>query len=190
MAESDKRAGGAAKDNGANRRKFERRDTSIPAKLEHDGRLYSGRVDNLSLDGCLFNPAPALAAGARVKLRLADDPKPLPASVVMTSQRGLHCRLHAAAARLVTVSTQVDDMALLLLTASRPASLMPIAAEASAPPEPKSKTATKAARKTVKKKVAGKAAKKAVKKGIKKQTARKPARKAAAKKKPAPRSRR
>jgi hypothetical protein len=189
MAESDKRAGGAAKDSGANRRKFERRDTSIPAKLEHEGQVYAGHVDNLSLDGCLFNPAPALAAGARVKLSLADDPKTLPASVVMTSARGLHCRLHAAAARLVTVSTQVDDMALLLLTASRPASLLP----AEPAPAPKKKTAKKKAAKKAVKKAAKKApkkiAKKAAKKSVKKKAAKKSVKKAA-KKKPAARRRR
>lgn len=104
----------------ANRRRFDRRDTAIAARLEHAGQLHPGRVDNLSLNGFLFNPPLALPREAKVKLWLADRAKALAATVVGVSERGLHGRLHIAAPRLAQLSAEVDDVALLLINATRP----------------------------------------------------------------------
>ncbi len=112
------------KTEGANRRRFDRRDTAIPAWLSHAGKRFDGHVTNLSLDGCLFNPAPnlsapGLAVGEKVKIWLSDRDSPVSGKVVMRSERGLHCRLSVAAPALARMSAELDDMALLLLGATR-----------------------------------------------------------------------
>lgn len=170
---------------GQNRRRFDRRDTAIAARAEAGGTAHAGTVTNLSIDGCLFAPPLPLAPGSRFKLWLAGEAKPLPASVVTVSERGMHCRLHAAAARLAQASAELDDMALLLLNASRPSHIVP----AESPPTPgRGKAAADKASKgkaPVKKKAAKKKApvKKAVKtvakkaaKKVTKKAARKPRR--------------
>ncbi|WP_430396838.1 PilZ domain-containing protein [Ferrovibrio sp.] len=130
----------------ANRRLFDRRDTAIAAKLDHGGVLHDGKVENLSLTGFLFNPALDIASETKVKLWLADRAKPLSATVVGSSPRGLHGRLHIATPRLAQLSVEVDDMALLLINAARPPALA--AAPAPAPAKPKAKTKAKAKVKT------------------------------------------
>ncbi len=103
-----------------NRRRFDRRDTAIAARLEYGGQMHPGRVDNLSLSGFLFNPPLAMPPETKVKLWLADRAKPLAATVVGVSERGLHGRLHIAAPKLAQLSAEVDDVALLLINATRP----------------------------------------------------------------------
>lgn len=148
-----------------NRRRFNRRDTAIPAWLSHAGQRFDGHVTNLSLDGCLFNPAPDLAIDSKVKIWLSDRKAAVSGRVVMRSERGLHCRLSVAAPTLARMSAELDDMALLLLGATRIA-----AAEPPMPlPMPKRTAVKKAAPKPVEKHAA------------KRQPAAKPARKAAKK---------
>lgn len=146
-SKAGKAKGGTAKGGAAaNRRLFDRRDTAIAAKLDHGGLLHDGKVENLSLTGFLFNPALAIAPETKVKLWLADRAKPLSATVVGSSPRGLHGRLHIAAPRLAQLSVEVDDMALLLINAAR-LSPMPGAAAAPAPAaaaKPKAKAKVKA----------------------------------------------
>lgn len=136
----------------ANRRLFDRRDTAIAAKLDHGGVLHDGKVENLSLTGFLFNPALDIASETKVKLWLADRAKPLSATVVGSSPRGLHGRLHIATPRLAQLSVEVDDMALLLINAARPPAPVPMTPAAPAPAKPKAKakakTKTKPAPKT------------------------------------------
>lgn len=104
----------------ANRRRFQRRDTHIKARLEYDGSKIDGVVTNLSLQGCLFAPQVPVAVGTRVKLRLAGETKPVAATVKAVSAQGVHCLLHAGGATLSRLSTDLDDMALLMLNAGRP----------------------------------------------------------------------
>jgi len=146
----------SGKDGGINRRRFDRRDTAIPAWLSHEGQRYDGHVTNLSLDGCLFNPAPDLPDGGKVKIWLSDRKTAISGKVVMRSARGLHCRLSVAAPTLARMSAELDDMALLLLGATR----MALA-------EPPVKKAVKKAAKTTTKTTAKKnAVKKAAKKAV------------------------
>lgn len=146
-SKAGKAKGGPAKGGqAANRRLFDRRDTAIAAKLDHGGVLHDGKVENLSLTGFLFNPALDIASETKVKLWLADRAKPLSATVVGSSPRGLHGRLHIAAPRLAQLSVEVDDMALLLINAARPPALAP--APAPVPAKPKAKTKAKAKVKT------------------------------------------
>ncbi len=151
---------------GANRRRFDRRDTHIVAQLTHADRTVDGMVTNLSLEGCLFAPRLDIAVGERVKLKLAGEHKAVPATVKAVSDLGVHCLLHAGGATLGRLSVEVDDMALLMLNASRPHVVEPALPKAAAKPA-KKKTVKKVAKKAVKKVAA-------------------PARKKAAKKKPAP----
>lgn len=124
----------------SNRRLFDRRDTAIAARLEHGGKLHDGKVDNLSLTGFLFNPALDIPSETKVKLWLADRAKPLSATVVGSSPRGLHGRLHIATPRLAQLSVEVDDMALLLINAARPNMPSPAPDPApAAPAKPKAK---------------------------------------------------
>jgi hypothetical protein len=170
---------GAEKD-GSNRRRFHRRDTHIVAQLNYNDMLVDGMVTNLSLEGCLFAPRLDIPVGERVKLKLAGENKAVPATVKAVSELGVHCLLHAGGATLGRLSVAVDDMALLMLNASRPHVVEPPAA---AKPARK-----KAAKKTVKK-AAVPAKKKAGKKAAKKKAvpAKKkiaPKKKAVTKKKP------
>ncbi len=130
----------------SNRRLFDRRDTAIAAKLEHGGTLHDGKVDNLSLTGFLFNPALDIPSETKVKLWLADRAKPLSATVVGSSPRGLHGRLHIATPRLAQLSVEVDDMALLLIGATRanPTPAPPNPAPVAAPAKPTAKAKAKA----------------------------------------------
>lgn len=167
---------------GKNRRRFDRRDTAIAARAEAAGTAHAGTVTNLSIDGCLFSPPLPLAPGSRFKLWLAGESKPLPASVVTVSDRGLHCRLHAAASRLAQASAELDDMALLLLNASRPSHIVPVENPATAKPglkkpAAKAKKAAPKGNATAKKKLVKKAPVKRV--PVKKKAA--PKKKAAAK---------
>lgn len=153
---------GAEKD-GSNRRRFHRRDTHIVAQLNYNGMPVDGMVTNLSLEGCLFAPRLDIAVGERVKLKLAGEDKAVPATVKAVSELGVHCLLHAGGATLGRLSVAVDDMALLMLNASRPhvvepAPELPKAAAKSA----KKKKAVK--KKAAKKKAAAPAKRKAVKK--------------------------
>src|SRR3546814_12612418 len=84
---------------GRNRRRFDRRDTKIVARLDHPGGQLEGTVTNLSLEGCLFFPVIDLPVGSRVKLRLAGE-KPVSATVKGVSERGVHCLLHAGGVTL------------------------------------------------------------------------------------------
>lgn len=104
---------------GRNRRRFDRRDTKIVARLDHPGGQIEGTVTNLSLEGCLFSPVIDLPVGSRVKLRLAGE-KPVSATVKGVSARGVHCLLHAGGVTLGRLSADLDDMALLMLSAGRP----------------------------------------------------------------------
>lgn len=112
-------AGDASADSGRNRRRFDRRDTRIIAKLDYAGGTAEGTVTNLSLEGCLFSPVIDLPVGSRVKLRLAGE-KPVAATVKGVSERGVHCLLHAGGVTLGRLSADLDDMALLMLNAGRP----------------------------------------------------------------------
>src|SRR3546814_2547377 len=78
-----------------------------------------GTLTNLSLEGCLFSPVIDLPVGSRVKLRLAGE-KPVSATVKGVSERGVHCLLHAGGVTLGRLSADLDDMALLMLSAGRP----------------------------------------------------------------------
>lgn len=163
-----------------NRRRFDRRDTHIAAQLDHDGNLTKGTVTNLSLAGCLFSPRINVPLGARVKLRLSGE-TPVAATVKAVSDQGVHCLLHAGGVTLGRLSTDLDDMALLMLSAARPHEIMP--PSQAGKPAMKTKTVKKkAAKKTVKtaagkKPAARKKAAPVAKKVVKK--------KAVAKKKPA-----
>lgn len=123
-----------------NRRRFDRRDTRIDAQLEHAGGKVDGAITNLSLQGCLFAPKIALPVGARVKLKLSGESKPVAATVKAVSAQGVHCLLHAGGATLSRLSTDLDDMALLMLSAGRPTTVTA--------PAPKRKTASKTAGKS------------------------------------------
>jgi hypothetical protein len=186
---------GAEKD-GSNRRRFHRRDTHIVAQLNYNDMLVDGMVTNLSLEGCLFAPRLDIPVGERVKLKLAGENKAVPATVKALSELGVHCLLHAGGATLGRLSVAVDDMALLMLNASRPHVVEP-------PPAAAKPVRKKAAKKPVKK-AAVPAKKKAGKKAAKKKavpakkkiapkkkavTKKKPVTKKAAKK-PAPKKRR
>ena len=103
-----------------NRRRFDRRDTQIAAQLQHAGGKVDGAVTNLSLQGCLFAPKVALPLGTRIKLKLSGESKPVAATVKAVSAQGVHCLLHAGGATLGRLSTDLDDMALLMLSAGRP----------------------------------------------------------------------
>lgn len=159
----------SAEKDGSNRRRFHRRDTHIVAQLNYNGMPVDGMVTNLSLEGCLFAPRLDIAVGERVKLKLAGEDKAVPATVKAVSDLGVHCLLHAGGATLGRLSVAVDDMALLMLNASRPHVVEP------APELPK------AAAKSAKKKKAVK--KKAMKKKAAAPAKKKPAKKTAAPKK-------
>lgn len=103
-----------------NRRRFDRRDTRIAAKLEHAGGLTEGTVTNLSLEGCLFAPRIDLKPNSRIKLYLASEKNSVAATVKAVSDLGVHCLMHAGGATLGRLSTDLDDMALLMLSAGRP----------------------------------------------------------------------
>ncbi len=138
---------------GSNRRRFDRRDTAIPARLSHDGQRYDGHVTNLSLDGCLFNPAPDLPNDSKVKIWLSGRQADLSGRVVMRSARGLHCSLSVAVPTLARISAELDGMALLLLGATRLAEPAPIVPPAAAKKPPIKRTARKVSKKTAKKAV-------------------------------------
>jgi hypothetical protein len=142
---------------GANRRKFHRRDTHIVAQLTHNGVPVDGMVTNLSLEGCLFTPRLTIPVGDKVKLKLAGENKAVTATVKAVSDLGVHCLLHAGGATLGRLSVEVDDMALLMLNASRPhvvePAAMPVAARSV---RKKAAAKTKTAKKAVKKKAAPK----------------------------------
>lgn len=160
---------------GANRRRFDRRDTAIPATLEYAGGSFEGKVDNLSLNGCLFNPAPAIPPGTRVRIYVRSRQEWMAGQVVMTTARGLHCRLSVATPKLAHLSTELDDMALLLLSAARE---MPPVARPASGPGPEGGKAAAAKKPAAKKPAAKKAAvrKAAVRKAaVKKAGAKKPA---------------
>ncbi len=112
-----------------NRRRFDRRDTQIAAQLQHTGGRIDGAVTNLSLQGCLFTPRVALPVGTRIKLKLSGESKPVAATVKAVSARGVHCLLHAGGATLSRLSTDLDDMALLMLSAGRPTTSLAAAAK-------------------------------------------------------------
>lgn len=150
---------------GANRRRFDRRDTRIVAQLTYDGVPVEGTVTNLSLEGCLFTPRIDIPVGGRVKLKLAGESKAVPATVKAVSDLGVHCLLHAGGATLGRLSAEVDDMALLMLNASRPHVIEPAAKPAAkkkpagkkaARPAPKGKAAPKTKKTVAKKKPAAK----------------------------------
>ncbi|MEK9970108.1 MAG: PilZ domain-containing protein [Ferrovibrio sp.] len=171
----------------ANRRKFHRRDTHIIAQLNYIGQQIDGMVTNLSLEGCLFAPRLDIPVGERVKLKLAGEHKAVPATVKAVSELGVHCLLHAGGATLGRLSVEVDDMALLMLNASRPHVVE--AAPAAAKPAKKKPAAKKKVvkKKAVKKTAVKKAAKPAVKAAKKKAAPKKQSapKKQVAKKKPA-----
>ena len=144
---------------GANRRRFDRRDTHIVAQLIYNDMPVDGMVTNLSLEGCLFAPRLDIPVGGRIKLKLAGEHKAVPATVKAVSDLGVHCLLHAGGATLGRLSVAVDDMALLMLNASRPHVVEP----APKPPAAKAGPAKKK-KKAAKKKAAAPARKKAVKK--------------------------
>lgn len=172
---------------GANRRRFDRRDTRIVAQLTHNDVPVDGTVTNLSLEGCLFTPRLNIPVGGRVKLKLAGENKAVPATVKAVSDLGVHCLLHAGGATLGRLSAEVDDMALLMLNASRPHVVEPAAAKVK--PAGKKTAAKKPAVKKAAKKAAVKKKAAAPKKAAPKKkavTKRKPA----AKKKTAPKKRR
>lgn len=108
-----------------NRRLFDRRNTHIQAELDHDGALTKGTVTNLSLAGCLFQPRLEIAIGSRIKLKLAGETKPVPATVKGVSELGVHCLLHAGGVTLGNLAADLDDMALLMLNAARPHVIAP-----------------------------------------------------------------
>lgn len=109
----------------ANRRRFDRRDTRITARLDHAGGSIEGTVTNLSLEGCLFAPKLDLKPGSRIKLKLANEAKPVAATVKAVSDLGVHCLLHAGGVTLGRLSADLDDMALLMLSAGRPHDVTP-----------------------------------------------------------------
>lgn len=164
-----------AEKGGSNRRRFHRRDTHIVAQLNYNDMPVDGMVTNLSLEGCLFAPRLDIPVGERVKLKLAGENKAVPATVKAVSELGVHCLLHAGGATLGRLSVEVDDMALLMLNASRPHVVEP------APKLPTAKPVRK--KKAAKKKTAPPAKKKAVKKAVKKKPVTK--KKAATKRKAA-----
>lgn len=138
---------GAGKD-GSNRRRFHRRDTHIVAQLNYNDMPVDGMVTNLSLEGCLFAPRLDIPVGERVKLKLAGENKAVPATVKAVSELGVHCLLHAGGATLGRLSVEVDDMALLMLNASRPHVVEPAPKLPTAAAKPvKKKTVKKAAKK-------------------------------------------
>ena len=137
-----------AQQGAANRRRFDRRDTTIAARLEHAGTQHAGSIDNLSLTGFLFNPPLDLPSGAKVKLWLADRAKPLAGSVVGVSPRGLHGKLHVAAPKLAQLSVEMDDMALLLIGAARAPATPPRPAPGEKPKNQKPKAQKPAAKKS------------------------------------------
>lgn len=108
-----------------NRRLFDRRNTHIQAELDHDGALTKGTVTNLSLAGCLFQPRLDIAVDSRIKLKLAGETKPVPATVKGVSELGVHCLLHAGGVTLGNLAADLDDMALLMLKAARPHEIPP-----------------------------------------------------------------
>ena len=120
-ADTGPHSASAADDEAAarNRRRFDRRNTRINARLEHAGGQAEGTVTNLSLEGCLFAPVIDLPVGSRIKLLLAGE-KPVAATVKGISERGVHCLLHAGGVTLGRLSADLDDMALLMLNAGRP----------------------------------------------------------------------
>lgn len=119
------RATTAAAASDSNRRRFDRRDTRIHALIEHDGGRIEGTVTNLSLQGCLFAPRFEIAPGARIRLSLAGKGKAVPATVKGVSDLGVHCLMHAGGATLGRLSIEHDDVALLMIKASRPHDLEP-----------------------------------------------------------------
>ncbi len=119
-AVQSKAAKSKAGKSGANRRRFDRRDTRIPARLEHAGGSVEGTVANLSLEGCLFAPRIALKPNSRIKLYMSGESKPVAATVKAVSDLGVHCLLHAGGVTLGRLSADLDDMALLMLNAGRP----------------------------------------------------------------------
>lgn len=172
---------------GANRRRFDRRDTHIVAQLNYHDMPVDGMVTNLSLEGCLFTPRLDIPVGERIKLKLAGEHKAVPATVKAVSDLGVHCLLHAGGATLGRLSVEVDDMALLMLNASRPHVVEPAPALRKAAAKPVAKKAAK--KRAAKKKAAKKAAAPAKKKSARKAAApvkKKPAlkKKIVAKKKP------
>ncbi|MFN4276978.1 MAG: PilZ domain-containing protein [Ferrovibrio sp.] len=110
----------AAKKATVNRRRFDRRDTRIAARLEHAGGVTEGTVTNLSLEGCLFAPRIDLKPNSRIKLYLASEKNSVAATVKAVSELGVHCLMHAGGVTLGRLSTDLDDMALLMLRAGRP----------------------------------------------------------------------
>lgn len=110
----------SAKKATVNRRRFDRRDTRIAARLEHAGGVTEGTVTNLSLEGCLFAPRIDLKPNSRIKLYLASEKNSVAATVKAVSELGVHCLMHAGGATLGRLSTDLDDMALLMLSAGRP----------------------------------------------------------------------
>lgn len=156
--QKSKRAGKASRDKGgANRRRFDRRDTHIVAQLTYNDVPVDGMVTNLSLEGCLFAPRLDIPVGGRVKLKLAGENRAVPATVKAVSDLGVHCLLHAGGATLGRLSAEVDDMALLMLNASRPHVVEPAAAKAR-PAKKKTAAKKKAATKQAVKKAAPKKA--------------------------------
>lgn len=105
---------------GANRRRFQRRETHIDARLDYSDRKIDGMVTNLSLQGCLFTPRISIPVGTRVKLHLAGEANAVAATVKAVSAQGVHCLLHAGGATLSRLSADLDDLALLMLNAGRP----------------------------------------------------------------------
>ena len=122
-----------------NRRRFDRRDTQIAAQLQHAGGKVEGAVTNLSLQGCLFAPKVALPLGTRIKLKLSGESKPVPATVKAVSAQGVHCLLHAGGATLSRLSTDLDDLALLMLSAGRPTTATTSAARSGSTKKPAGK---------------------------------------------------
>lgn len=150
-------AGGGTSGNdksGANRRRFDRRDTHIVAQLSYNDMPVDGVVTNLSLEGCLFSPRIDIPVGGRVKLKLAGENKAVPATVKAVSDLGVHCLLHAGGATLGRLSVEVDDMALLMLNASRPHVVEPATAAAKPAKKKAVKTAAPARKKPAPKKKA------------------------------------
>lgn len=142
---------------GANRRRFDRRDTHIVAQLDHNGTPVMGMVTNLSLEGCLFTPRLEIPVGARIKLKLAGEHKAVTATVKAVSDLGVHCLLHAGASTLGRLSVEVDDMALLMLNAGRPHDVKtPAAPVAARKPANKKAAGRKAAKAATKAKLAAK----------------------------------
>jgi hypothetical protein len=104
----------------ANRRRFQRRETHINARLDYNDRRIDGMVTNLSLQGCLFTPRVPVPVGTRVKLHLHGEANAVAATVKAVTSQGVHCLLHAGGATLSRLSADLDDLALLMLDAGRP----------------------------------------------------------------------